>query len=73
MIRSRFFWAGAILLAIIPMLMVDLSEHYVAWQKEVREPIIEAVQNFENVSRAQKAVMLDTDFKPTRIWFRLLL
>lgn len=63
MIKSRCFWAGAILLAIIPMLMVDLSEHYVAWQKEVREPIIEAVQNFANVSRAQKAGMLDTIFK----------
>lgn len=66
MIKSKFFWVGAILLAVIPMLILDMSEHYVAWQKEVREPIIEVVQNFANVSRAQKAGMLDTIFEKNK-------
>jgi thiol-disulfide isomerase/thioredoxin len=71
MIKSRYFWAGAILLAIIPMLIMDLSEHYVAWQKEVREPIIEVVQNFSNISRAQKAEMLDTIFEKNQSLIQL--
>ena len=63
MIRSRHFWAGAIMLAVIPMLVLDISEHYIAWQKEVREPIIEVVQNFNNVGKAQKAEILDRVFE----------
>lgn len=62
MIRLRYFWAGAILLAIIPMLILDISEYYVAWQKEVREPIIEIVQNFGDLSKTQKAEVLDNVF-----------
>ncbi|MES2266517.1 MAG: redoxin family protein [Bacteroidota bacterium] len=62
MIKSRYFWAGAILLAIIPMLLLDISEYYVDWEKEVREPIIEIVQNFGDLTKAQKADVLDNVF-----------
>ena len=51
------------MLAVIPMLILDISEHYIAWQKEVREPIIEVVQNFSNVNKPQKAEILDRIFE----------
>ncbi|GGH03479.1 hypothetical protein GCM10007352_06170 [Mucilaginibacter phyllosphaerae] len=45
------------------MLLLDISEYYVAWQKEVREPIIDIVQIHTDISKAQKAGILDRVFE----------
>jgi thiol-disulfide isomerase/thioredoxin len=62
MIKSAHFWVGAILMAIIPLVLVDIVEHYLSWQTEVREQIIFAVQDVYNFSKAQKAAILDNAF-----------
>ncbi|MGY4539649.1 thiol-disulfide isomerase/thioredoxin [Mucilaginibacter sp. UYNi724] len=71
MIRSKIFWIGAVLLAVIPILLIDLGEYYVAWQKEVLEPIIEVVQNFKDINSAQKADILDTVFEKNQSLIQL--
>jgi thiol-disulfide isomerase/thioredoxin len=59
MIRSKFFWAGAILLAIIPLLVMDIPKHYVDWEKDVHDEIILVAQNEYKYSTEQKATALD--------------
>ena len=63
MIRSGFFWIAAICLAIIPLLLIDIAEHRLSWQKEVREEIITVVQNEYFFDRQQKAAILDNVFE----------
>ncbi|QEC79844.1 TlpA family protein disulfide reductase [Mucilaginibacter ginsenosidivorax] len=62
MIRSSNFWIGAILLACVPLLIVDIGTHYLAWQTEVREQVIYAVQDVYNFSKQDKAAILDKAF-----------
>jgi thiol-disulfide isomerase/thioredoxin len=67
MIRSKNFWAGSILLALIPVLVWDISWHYFSWQKEVWEQIIYATQNVYNYTREQKAEILDKAFESNKL------
>ncbi len=62
MIRSKTFWIGALLLACIPLLLIDIAQHYLAWQTEVWDQIIYAVQDVYNFSKEQKATVLDKAF-----------
>lgn len=59
MIKSRLFWVAAIMLAVIPWLGIDIAEHRLAWEKDVREEMINVVQNVYDLSREQKAHILD--------------
>lgn len=59
MIKSRRFWVAAIMLACIPLLCIDISEHVLDWEKDVREEMINVVQNVYDLSREQKAHILD--------------
>ncbi|MGK6352467.1 TlpA family protein disulfide reductase [Parapedobacter sp. DT-150] len=64
MIQSRNFWIASVLLAIVPLLAVDITENLLAWQKDVREELINVVQDVDNVfDRQQKAVILDEVFE----------
>lgn len=58
-IQSKNFWLGAILIAIVPLLAIDIMQHYLDWQKEVREELIVVVQNLYSFDRQQKAAILD--------------
>lgn len=57
--RSRNFWAGIVLLAIIPLLLIDIAEHAVNWKKEVREEMIDTIHNNYNITREEKAAVLE--------------
>ncbi|MCD8740448.1 redoxin family protein [Mucilaginibacter roseus] len=48
------------MLALIPVLCIDISEHLLAWNKDVREEMINVVQNVYDLSREQKAHILDS-------------
>jgi len=63
MIRSVNFWIGAILLAFVPLLLIDIGTHYLAWQTEVREQVIYAVQDVYSFSKQDKAAILDKAFE----------
>lgn len=63
MIRSKRFWIGAFLLATVPLLIVDVVEHYQSWKKDVREELIVAVQDMYSFTREQKADILDRVFE----------
>jgi hypothetical protein len=66
MIRSVNFWIGAILLAFVPLLLIDIETHYLAWQTEVREQVIYAVQDVYTFSKQDKAAILDKVFERNR-------
>lgn len=59
MARSKLFWAASIMLAVIPILCIDIAEHRLAWEKDVREEMINVVQNVYDLNREQKAHILD--------------
>lgn len=59
MIKSRYFWIAAIMMAVIPLLSIDIVQHYLDWQKEVREELITVVQNVYSFDKQQKANILD--------------
>jgi hypothetical protein len=61
-IKTRNFWIGVIHLAVIPLLLVDVAEHYINWQKEVKEEIIAVVHNSYSFNKQQKAQVLDRVF-----------
>jgi thiol-disulfide isomerase/thioredoxin len=63
MIKSRNFWIAAIMMAIIPLLSMDIVQHYVDWKSEVREELISVVQNLYSFDREQKAAILDKVFE----------
>jgi len=63
MIKFASFWMAAICLAIIPLMVIDISQHYLDWKLEVREEIITAVQNVYSFDRQQKAAILDKVFE----------
>lgn len=63
MIKSRYFWLAAIAIAIIPILSIDVAQHYLDWQKEVREELIVVVQNLYSFNKEQKASILDKVFE----------
>jgi len=59
MIKSNFFWIGAILLALIPLLIMDVPKHYIDWTREVHDEIIEVVHGNYSYSKTQKTTLLD--------------
>ncbi|WP_419803507.1 TlpA family protein disulfide reductase [Mucilaginibacter sp.] len=59
MIKSKFFWIGAILLATTPLLLIDVTKHALSWKTEVHDEMIYAVQNTYNFTVQQKADILD--------------
>lgn len=59
MTRSKNFWAGIVLLALIPLLLIDVAQHNVNWKKEVREEMISAVHDHYEMTREERAVVLD--------------
>ncbi len=59
MIRSISFWLGAILLAVIPLLVMDIPKHYIDWTREVHDEMIVTVHNHYNLSKTEKADILD--------------
>nr|WP_294943304.1 TlpA family protein disulfide reductase [uncultured Mucilaginibacter sp.] len=59
MIRSKLFWAGAILLALIPLIVLDIPKHYIDWVREVHDEMIETVYNSYHLNQAQKKQILD--------------
>ena len=63
MIKFASFWMAAICLAIIPLMVIDISQHYLDWKLEVREEIITVVQNVYSFDRQQKAAILDKVFE----------
>lgn len=63
MIKSRYFWFAAIMIAVIPLLGIDIIQHYLDWQKDVREELIEVVQNLYAFDKQQKASILDKVFE----------
>jgi len=56
--RSKLFWTGAILLAIIPMLLLDIPKHYIDWKDDVHDEQQFITQNTYQYSVQQKAVIL---------------
>ena len=60
MIRSKFFWIAAVLLAAIPLLVMDIPKHYVDWTREVHDEMIVTVHNQYNLSKTEKAEILDS-------------
>jgi len=58
MIKSKLFWAGAILLAVIPLLVMDIPKHYVDWTREVHDETIDAVWNSYNFTKQQRGDVL---------------
>ncbi|QOG02032.1 hypothetical protein [Flavobacterium sp. MDT1-60] len=63
MIKSKYFWLAAIMIAIIPVLGIDITQHYLDWQKEVREELITVVQDLYSFNKQQKANILDKVFE----------
>ncbi len=61
MIKSKNFWIAAIMIALTPLLTIDIAHHYVDWQKEVRGELINVVQNY-SFDREEKAELLDRVF-----------
>ena len=59
MIRSKTFWIGAVLLAIIPLLALDLPKHYIDWKQDVSGERIYLAQNTYHYSARQKAILLN--------------
>ena len=66
MIRSKLYWTGAILLAIIPLLVLDIPKHYIDWERDVHDQLNYLAQNTYNYSARQKAVLLDQALSSNR-------
>ncbi|RFZ90489.1 hypothetical protein D0C36_22155 [Mucilaginibacter conchicola] len=72
MIRSKYFWLGAVMIAIIPLMLMDISEYFVAWEKEVRGRIIDLAQVYSGLPKMQKAGILDNIFEVNQKLTRLI-
>jgi thiol-disulfide isomerase/thioredoxin len=59
MIRSKLFWAGAVLFAIIPLLLMDIPKHYIDWERDVHDEMILITQNSSAYTTGQKTQILD--------------
>lgn len=62
MIRSFNFWIGTLLLAIIPVLLIDVAHHKLDWTKDVHDEMIELAHNSATFTRSEKAQILDNIF-----------
>jgi thiol-disulfide isomerase/thioredoxin len=61
MIKSKNFWIGAILLAIIPLLVLDIPKHYIDWRRDVHDERIYVAQNSYSYTPQQKAQILEQE------------
>jgi len=59
LIKSKTFWTGAVLLAIIPLLALDLPKHYIDWKQDVRNEQLYLAQNTYHYSAQQKTALLN--------------
>jgi thiol-disulfide isomerase/thioredoxin len=59
MIKSKYFWIGAILLAIIPLLMLDIPNHYIDWRRDVHDERVYVTQNTYAYTPQQKTQILE--------------
>jgi thiol-disulfide isomerase/thioredoxin len=59
MIRSRLFWAAAICLAALPLLVMDIPKHYIDWTHDVHDEMINTVQNQYALTHQQRTAALD--------------
>ncbi|HZY39423.1 MAG TPA: TlpA disulfide reductase family protein [Mucilaginibacter sp.] len=66
MIRSKLFWLGAILLAIIPLLVLDIPRHYIDWRRDVRDERFYISKNTYNYTAQQKKEIADEVQKSDR-------
>ena len=66
MIRSKYFWIGAILLAVIPLLVMDIPKHYIDWERDVHDEMINVAQNVYSYTKSQKAAALDQILKSNK-------
>jgi thiol-disulfide isomerase/thioredoxin len=57
MIRSKFFWLAAVLLAAIPLLVMDIPGHYVDWTREVHDEMIVTVHDQYKLLEANNSLM----------------
>ena len=71
MVRSVRCWIGAASLAIIPLLIIDISQHAVGWQHDVRDELIFAVQDTYSYTKQQKAEILDKVFDRNETFYIL--
>ena len=58
MTRSKLFWTGAVLLAIVPLIALDIPRHYIDWRRDVRDERGYVAQNAFNYSDQQKAAIM---------------
>jgi hypothetical protein len=65
-IRSANLWIGAIMLAFIPTLLIDVAHHSVDWTKDVHNEIINLAYHQELFSPDEKKNLLDSIFDQNR-------
>lgn len=59
MLKSITFWCAAILLALIPLLIIDIVEHFLLFKSEVYGEFIMVAQEDLGLTTEQKAQILD--------------
>jgi thiol-disulfide isomerase/thioredoxin len=62
MIKSRNFWIGALSLAVIPILIIDIGQHTVDWTKDVHNEIINLAYHQEIFSADEKKSLVESIF-----------
>lgn len=72
MLKSRSFWIAVSLFAFIPWLGIDLAEHKIDWDKDVREELIYLVQEVYSFDKSEKAAILDTVFARNQLLISLM-
>ena len=63
MIKSRNFWIAVISFAVIPLLLIDIGEHRIDWEKEVWNETIYTVHASYPYDKQQKGAILDRIFE----------
>jgi thiol-disulfide isomerase/thioredoxin len=66
MIKSRNFWIGALSLAVIPVLLIDIGQHTVDWTKDVHNEILSLVYHQEIFNAAEKQNLVESIFDQNR-------
>ncbi len=61
-IKSLKFWIGALSLAAIPVLIIDIAHHTVDWTKDVHNEILSLVYNQEAFNNIERKEMSDDIF-----------
>ncbi|MFI5138142.1 MAG: TlpA family protein disulfide reductase [Sphingobacteriales bacterium] len=72
MIKSKYFWTGAILLACIPLLVMDIPKHYVDWTHDVHDEMISVTHNIYHYTALQKTLILDNILESNKTLMALM-